>query len=117
MYMCISSCSANLCISSEVYKLMQCVFVLLFFLQGAEVLADLHRSSPLSAFAYDSILTLAMLLNRTLAVIDNGNVDCQNRNGTRVRLEDFGYDNDLMGCVFLNVLRSLSFKGTSVRTI
>lgn len=84
--------------------------------------ASLYRSSNvpythLAEFAYDSVLTLAVLLNKTLTIIENGNVHdtgCQNRNGTGVRLEEFGYDNDLMGCLFLSVLRNLSFDGILV---
>lgn len=81
------------------------------------MLANFYSSSSLAAFAYDSILTFAMLLNRTVTVIENGNVDdfeCRNKNGTGVHLEEFEYENDLMGCLFLNVLKNLSFDGISV---
>lgn len=42
---------------------------------------------------------------------------CQDRNGTLVPLEEFSFDNDLMGCVFLAVLRNLSFDGSVVRKL
>jgi hypothetical protein len=65
------------------------------------------------------VLTLATLLNRTLTIVENGdiihNTKCLSRNGTGVvELEDFSYDNDVMGCLFLDALRNLSFKGTLV---
>lgn len=73
--------------------------------------------TSLAKFAYDSVITLATLLNRTLTIIENGNIQdtgCQNRNGNGVRLEDFSYHNDLMGCLFFSVRRNLSLDGILV---
>lgn len=93
--------------------------------QIAGMLANAYRASshpytPLADYAFDSVMALAHLLNGTLDVLENGNVEedtgCQNQNGTAVPLEEFSFDNDLMGCLFLAVLRNLSFDGNVVRT-
>lgn len=79
-----------------------------------------HPYTPLAKFAYDSVMTFATLLNKTLTILENGNVDemeCQNQNGTAVRLERFTFENDLMGCVFLSVLRNLTLEGLTVNLL
>ena len=76
--------------------------------------------TPLANFAYDSVMTLAALLNGTLSVLESEGVEetgCLDRNGTAVRPEDFTFENDLMGCVFLTVLRNLSLNGLTVRNL
>ena len=69
--------------------------------------------TPLAEFAYDAVLTLAVMLNRTLEILESGNVDetgCQDLNRTlnASSLADFDYDSDLMGCLFLHSLRNLN---------
>lgn len=68
--------------------------------------------TPLAEFAYDSVLTLAAMLNRTLEILESGNVEetgCHNRTiNVSYSLADFDYDSDLMGCLFLSSLRNLT---------
>ncbi len=73
--------------------------------------------SPLASFAYDSVLSLAVMLNKTLEIVESGMVEptgCQDRNGMLTSLENFTFDNDLMGCIFLNSLMNANFTGLTV---
>ena len=83
--------------------------------------ATSHPYTPLADYAFDSVMTLAYVLNGTLDVLENWNVEedtgCRDQNGTAVPLEEFSFDNDLMGCIFLAVLRNLSFDGSVVRRL
>ena len=92
-------------------------------LQNAEMLESVYATSPypytsLAKYAYDSVLTFATLLDRTLTILESGDVGgmgCQNETGTAAPLESFEFGNDLMGCIFLSILRNLTLDGLTVR--
>ena len=76
--------------------------------------------TPLAEFAYDSVLTLAAMLNRTLEIMGSGNVEetgCQYLNRTLDVSSLAGIDSndDFMGCLLRNVLRNLSVEGLTVQ--
>ena len=75
------------------------------------------------AIAYDAIWALAFALNRTKEIVDaynNGNesvleiTGCVNLTGELVPLEEFDYENELLGCVIRWSLEQTNFLGTSV---
>ena len=79
--------------------------------------------TSLAEFAYDSVLTLAAMLDRTLAILESGNMEetgCQDLNRTlniSSLMAGIGSNCDLMGCLFLNVLRNLSVEGLTVQKV
>ena len=66
---------------------------------------------------YDALWALAMALNGTMTMVNNSDIDetgCQEMNGSMVPLEDFTYDNALMGCLIQWNLQKTDFFGVSV---
>ena len=71
------------------------------------------------SLAYDAVWTLALGLNRTLDMIERGDIDetgCEEKGleGDIVSLHEFNYTNGLMGCVMRWSLEQTNFKGVSV---
>ena len=71
--------------------------------------------------AYDATWALAFALDRTSSMINDSNEEIFNKTGCRssggrriVPLENFTYDNDLMGCVIRSHLTWTNFTGVSV---
>ena len=66
---------------------------------------------------YDALWALAMALNNTITMVNNSDIDetgCEAMNGSIVPLEDFTYDNALMGCLIQWNLQRTNFFGVSV---
>ena len=68
---------------------------------------------------YDVIWSLAIALNETISMIDEGNTSingtgCEGLPGLLVPLEEFSYDNELMGCLIQRNLQWTNFSGVSV---
>ena len=67
---------------------------------------------------YDALWTLAMALNDTMTMVNDDSdidkTDCQTMNGSMVALEEFTYDNALMGCLIQWNLQKTNFSGVSV---
>ena len=69
---------------------------------------------------YDGLWALAFALNRTMSMVNSGDVNgtsCQNASGSLVPLHQFTYDNELMGCLIQWSLQETNFSGLTVRTI
>ncbi len=71
---------------------------------------------------YDGLWALAFALNRTMTMVNSGNIDgtrCQNASGSLVPLHNFTYSNELMGCLIQWSLHETNFSGltVSLRTI
>ena len=77
-----------------------------------------HPFTPLAKFVYDSVMTLAIALNKTAEMHRSNQsleqTDCQNKSGIFTSLENFSFDNDLMGCILLYNLRNTEFDGLTV---
>jgi hypothetical protein len=61
---------------------------------------------------YDALWALAMALNDTMTMVNNSDIDetgCLALNGSMVPLEDFTYDNALMGCLIQWNLQRTNF--------
>ena len=71
-----------------------------------------------AALGFDAVWALATALNKTAAMVQNGNVSetgCEGlTEGDIVPLEHFNYSNGLMGCVIQWNLQNTNFLGTSV---
>ena len=68
---------------------------------------------------YDAIWILALALNKTLSMVEEGNssvieTDCKNATGSLVPLEEFNYSNEMMGCLIQWNLQRTNFSGVSV---
>ena len=68
---------------------------------------------------YDVIWMLALALNKTLSMVDAGNLSvigtgCENVTGSLVPLEEFSYSNEKMGCLMQWNLQRTNFSGVSV---
>ena len=66
---------------------------------------------------YDGLWALAFALNRTMTMVNSGNINgtrCQNASGSLVPLEQFTYNNQLMGCLIQWSLQETNFSGLSV---
>ena len=65
---------------------------------------------------YDAIWILALALNKTLSMVEEGNskTDCANATGSLVPLGEFDYSNEMMGCLIQWNLQRTNFSGVSV---
>ena len=68
---------------------------------------------------YDAIWMLALALNKTLSMVAAGNssiteAGCENATGSLVRLEEFSYSNEMMGCLIQWNIQQTNFSGVSV---
>lgn len=68
---------------------------------------------------YDVMWSLAIALNETVTMIEEGNssidgTGCEELSGSLVPLEQFSYDNELMGCLIQRNLQRTNFSGVSV---
>ena len=74
--------------------------------------------TAVAALGFDAVWALAIALNKTAVMVQNGNVSetgCEgNTEGDLVPLEQFNYSNGLMGCVIQWNLQNTDFQGTSV---
>ena len=80
-------------------------------------MAKLQEHTFLSALAYDAVCVIAMALNRTMNMIDNGDISgtgCEDLEGALVDLDQFSYSNAKMGCLIRYSLENTDFRGISV---
>ena len=66
---------------------------------------------------YDGLWALAFALNRTMAMVNSGDINgttCQNASGSLVPLHQFTYSNELMGCLIQWSLQVTNFSGLTV---
>ena len=66
---------------------------------------------------YDGLWALAFALNRTMAMVNSGDISgttCQNASGLLVPLHQFTYSNELMGCLIQWSLQVTNFSGLTV---
>ena len=66
---------------------------------------------------YDVIWVLALALNKTMTMINSGDIsatNCGNIPGSLVPLEQFNYSNERVGCLIQWNLQQTSFYGVSV---
>ena len=71
---------------------------------------------------YDVIWSLAIALNETVSMIEEGNTSingtgCEGLPGSLVPLEHFSYDNELVGCLIQRNLQQTNFSGVSVSNL
>ena len=70
-----------------------------------------------SAQLHDDVWGLALALNATMTMVNEGNISetgCEDLPGPLVPLEEFTYNNSKMGCVISWNLRRTTFSGMSV---
>ena len=70
-----------------------------------------------AAQLYDDLWGLALALNATMSMVSDGDINqtgCGDMPGELVPLEDFTYNNSMMGCLFTWHLRQTNFSGVSV---
>ena len=66
---------------------------------------------------YDVIWVLALVLNKTMAMISSGDIsgtNCENVSGSLVPLEQFNYSNEKVGCLIQWNLQQTNFNGVTV---
>ena len=66
---------------------------------------------------YDVLWALAFALNRTMTMVDSGDINgtgCQNASGSLVHLHEFDYRNEMMGCLIQWSLHQTNFSGLTV---
>ena len=66
---------------------------------------------------YDALWALAFALNRTMTMVDSGDISvtgCQNAYGSLVPLHEFTYRNEMMGCLIQWSLQWTNFSGLTV---
>lgn len=66
---------------------------------------------------YDALWALAMALNETMTMVNDSNINgtgCEMKKGSLLPLEEFTYDNSLMGCLIQWNLQKTDFFGVSV---
>ena len=66
---------------------------------------------------YDAFWVLALALNNTNAMVESANISgtgCENVTGSLVKLENFTYGNEMMGCLIQWNLQMTDFSGVSV---
>lgn len=69
----------------------------------------------LAEYAFDSVWTLALALNKTSEMIASKNeTGCEHVNGELLALEDFDYTNEKMGCLLIKGFSQVQFTGASV---
>ena len=74
----------------------------------------------LAGVMYDVIWVLALSLNKTMTMINSGNINetnCENVSGSLVPLEHFNYTNEKIGCVIQWNLQRTNFNGVSVSVL
>ena len=80
--------------------------------------AEEYIQTVKAALGFDAVWALAIALNKTVAMVQSGNVSetgCEGKTeGDLVPLEQFNYSNGLMGCVIQWNLQNTDFQGTSV---
>ena len=67
--------------------------------------------------AYDVLWALAFALNRTMTMVESGDIngtDCQEAHGSLVPLHEFTYENEMMGCLIKWSLHQTNFSGVTV---
>ena len=84
--------------------------------------ADESQDVAYGGVAYDAIWILALALNKTLSMVEEGSssvigTDCENATGWLAPLEEFSYDNEKMGCLIQWNLQRTNFSGVSVSII
>ena len=66
--------------------------------------------NELSAFGYDAVWALALMLNRSVERLETTPFD----DGKKRKLEDFTYEDGNMTAIFLNLLNDTDFIGLTV---
>ena len=84
--------------------------------------ADESQDVAYGGVAYDAIWILALALNKTLSMVEEGSssvigTGCENATGWLAPLEEFSYDNEKMGCLIQWNLQQTNFSGVSVSVI
>ena len=84
--------------------------------------ADESQDVAYGGLAYDVIWILALALNETLSMVEEGNssiigTGCENATGWLAPLEEFSYDNEKMGCLIQWNIQQTNFSGVSVSVI
>ena len=84
--------------------------------------ADESQDVAYGGVAYDAIWILALALNKTLSMVEEGSssvigTGCENATGWLAPLEEFSYDNEKMGCLIQWNLQRTNFSGVSVSII
>ena len=70
-----------------------------------------------SSRMYDALWALAFALNRTMTMVDSGDINgtgCQNASGSLVHLHEFDYRNEMLGCLIQWSLHQTNFSGLTV---
>ena len=73
--------------------------------------------NPFTHAMYDVLWALAFALNRTMTIVDSGDINvtgCQNAYGPLVPLHEFTYRNEMMGCLIQWSLQWTNFSGLTV---
>ena len=66
---------------------------------------------------YDALWALAFALNRTMTMVESGDIggtDCLGARGSLVPLHEFAYRNEMMGCLIQWNLQRTNFTGVTV---
>ena len=84
--------------------------------------ADESQDVAYGGVAYDAIWILALALNKTLSMVEEGSssvigTGCENATGWLAPLEEFSYNNEKMGCLIQWNLQQTNFSGVSVSII
>eukprot|EP00731_Ephydatia_muelleri_P020681 Em0013g408a len=68
--------------------------------------------------AYDAVWILAAALNRTMVMVESGNINgtgCENITGSLVPLEQFQYSNEKLGCLIQYNIQMTNFTGGHIQ--
>ena len=87
------------------------------FVDNYENRTDSEYDRVLAGVMYDVIWVLALSLNKTMTMINSGDINetnCENVSGSLVALEHFNYTNEKIGCVIQWNLQRTNFNGVSV---
>ena len=81
--------------------------------------ADESQDIAYGGVVYDAIWILALALNKTLSMVEEGNssvigTGCENAAGRLAPLQLFSYDNEKMGCLIQWNIQQTNFSGVSV---
>ena len=81
--------------------------------------ADESQDVAYGGVVYDAIWILALALNKTLSMVEEGNssvigTGCENVAGWLAPLEEFSYNNEKMGCLIQWNIQQTNFSGVSV---
>lgn len=77
------------------------------------------QDSEYGGLVFDVIWALAIALNNTVSMVEDGNISingtgCEDVPGSLVPLEEFSYSNEKMGCLIQWNLQQTNFSGVSV---